>query len=161
MDPRLATTQQRVAADAIDDTGVLWSLSLLNETADTGHGSPLSDLSDAGHTSGQSYSQLHSTAACLPDQIRNASDTRPVGFPFLINSNPPAAANRNLTRQTEFGIENYPVIQLPDLFYSQLLDLKGDNHKYRLKWIDVPRDFFVGSSIGAAILLPFLKPEAV
>ena len=86
---------------------------------------------------------------------------RLVGFSFLINSNPAAAANRNLTRQTELGIENYPVIQHPDLLYSQLLDLKGDNRDYRLIWIDFLKDFFVGSSIGAAILFPFSEPEAV
>ena len=155
-----ATTQQSVVSDALADTGVLWFLSLFNVTADTGHGSPLSDQSDALHTIGGNYSQPYSTAVCIPDQIQDASDMRPVGFPLLINANPPEAANSNLTIQISNGTLDHPMILHPDLFYSQLSDSRGNDHEYMIKWIDFQKDLFPGSSIGAAILLPVLQPEA-
>lgn len=48
--PAIAPTTHAAIADALTRTGALWSLSLTNVTAKSGHGSPLSDQSDALHT---------------------------------------------------------------------------------------------------------------
>ena len=48
--PLAATTQHAAISNALTSTGALWFLSLTNVTARKGHGSPLSDQTDAVHT---------------------------------------------------------------------------------------------------------------
>ncbi|KAL8732573.1 MAG: hypothetical protein Q9181_003904 [Wetmoreana brouardii] len=153
----LATTQQAVITDALVTTAGLWFDSLTNVTAKAGHGSPLSDQSDATHTLATNYSQPYSAAVCLPDQVSNLTGSRPVAFPILYGINPLETATGNVTYQGPSGIELTGVIEHPDLFYHQLWDIPGQVQDYRLRWIELPNGSFNGSSIGAVILLPASK----
>ena len=152
--PMLATTEQAVVSDALATTGALWSLCLTNVTARTGHGSALSDQSDAAHSIAKNYSQPYSTAVCVPGPKGNVSYSEHVALPILVNSNPPELANGNLTYQGHASKHVADTIEHPDFFYHQLLDAPGSINEYRLRWIELPEDLFSGSSIGAAILLP-------
>ncbi|KAL9599780.1 MAG: hypothetical protein Q9179_003455 [Wetmoreana sp. 5 TL-2023] len=152
--PQITTTQQAVVADALATTGALWFLSLTNVTATSGHGTALSDQSDATHTIAKNYSQPYSTVVCVPDRIRNASDFRNIALPILLNANSPDLANGNLTFQGHTSMKITKTLKHPDFFYHQLLDTPGPAREYRLRWIELPEPFFEGSSIGAAILFP-------
>ncbi|KAL8902620.1 MAG: hypothetical protein Q9207_004533 [Kuettlingeria erythrocarpa] len=151
-----ATTQQAVIADALAEAASLWSLSLVNVTAGAGHGSPLSDQSNAAHRITSNYSQPYSTAVCIPDQFRNDTDSRKLSFPLLPFVNPSSSATRNHSYRTfpSGQIKFAMVIEHPDYSYHQLVNSSADSQDYRLEWIELSRDSFNGSSIGAAILLP-------
>lgn len=173
--PKVATTQQAVIADALTNTGSLWQLSLVNVTADTSHGSPLSDHSGGTHAIFKNYSQPYSAAACAHAEIHNDSDSRHVAFPLLLPFyHSPAAAAMNKTedkplvgpdprnhgRNGTLITGSVEAIEHPNYLYYQILDAPGDVQNYRLKWIELPGDIFNGSSIGAAILLPKLDPSS-
>ena len=153
--PVVATTPHAAIADAMTTTGALWFLSLINVTAKSGHGSPLSDQSDALHTIASNYSQPYSTVVCIPDSIHNSSDSRRLVLPFLPNSNMKSLANGNFTYSVgALGERTAQTIEHPDFTYRQALDVAGSATDYRLQWIDLPQVAFSGSSIGAVILLP-------
>ncbi|KAL8754912.1 MAG: hypothetical protein Q9184_004957 [Pyrenodesmia sp. 2 TL-2023] len=150
--PQVATTPQAVIADALTATASLWRLSLVNVTASAGHGSPLSDLSNSAHRIASNYSQPYSTAVCVPDQIKNESDSRKLAFPILPFTNPPSSVTRNQSYEIRGG--SVEIIEHPYYSYYQLLDTPRDTQDRTLRWIELPGDLFNGSSIGAAILLP-------
>ena len=152
--PAIATTPHAAIADALTTTGALWFLSLTNVTANSGHGSPLSDQSDALHTIASNLSQPYSTAVCVPDSIHNSSDSRPLVFPFLLNANAESLVTGNLTYQGWAGERTARVIEHPTFTYRQALDSPGPTTDYRLQWIELPQSAFSGSSIGAVVLLP-------
>lgn len=152
--PGYATTQQAVIGDALTDAGVLWFASLINVTAEAGHGSPLSDQSDAAHTIFSNYSQPYTTAVCVHGQVQDGTESKHVTFPLITGVNPPAMATFNTTSSTRHGPEPQQWITHPDFTYSQILDIPADANSYRLRWIPLPGDFFIGSSIGAAVRLP-------
>lgn len=152
--PDFATTQQAVIADALTDASVLWFASLINVTADAGHGSPLSDQSDAAHTILSNYSQPYTTAVCLHGRVQNGTESKHVTFPLITGVNPPAMVTFNTTSSTRNGPEPDQWITHPDLTYSQVLDIPADANGYRLQWIPLPGNLFVGSSIGAVVRLP-------
>ncbi|KAL8834804.1 MAG: hypothetical protein Q9170_003600 [Blastenia crenularia] len=152
--PSLATTSQAVVSDALSTTAALWFLSLTNVTANTGHGTALSDQSDATHAIAKGYKQLYSTVVRVPDRTTNIPDSRRVALPILSNANPRDLANGNLTYEGLFSEKVAEKIEHPDLFFYQLLETAGPTSDYRLRWIDLPDHVFHGSSIGAAILLP-------
>ena len=108
VNPRLATTQQSLVADALADTGVLWSVNLFNVTADTGHGFRcLTSLTQDKPLDRITVSRTVQRFACL---IRSEMLPTCAQWDFRFNSNPPDAANSDLARQTESRIENYRVI---------------------------------------------------
>ena len=149
--PLLATTQHVAVADALTTTGALWFLGLDNITATSGHGSPLSDQSDAIHTlSGESY-QPFSAVICASDIIRDKSDTRPVAFPLLYTFNDPSTTNANILSSDNFSV---PAILYPGISRAEIVSTAGSLSQYRLRWVELPQDLFNGSSIGAVILLP-------
>ncbi|KAL8842272.1 MAG: hypothetical protein Q9170_000598 [Blastenia crenularia] len=152
--PNAATTQQAVIADALSSVGALWFLSLVNVTANAGHGVPLSDQSDATHRITGNYSQPYAAALCLPDQIRNATDQRKLAFPFMFYTNQPNSATRNQTTESPTYPGQVQVIEHPDYSFAQLENTSGDDAGIRLQWIELRDDLFHGSSIGAAIILP-------
>lgn len=121
-------------------------------TAAAGHGSPLSDQSNAAHRIANNYSQPYSTAVCIADRIGNDSDFRLLAFPILPFTNPSSSATRNQSHGTHGG--SVEVIEHPNYSYNQLLDTPGDPQDHRLRWIELPGDLFNGSSIGAAVLFP-------
>ena len=148
--PAFATTQQAVIADALTQAGVLWFASLINVTANTGHGLPLSDQSDAIHTVSSNYSQPYTMGVCVHGKIGNYSINDTVQFPLLPGVNSPALATANLTD----GDGTIGYIRHPDLTFPELWETPGDLEGYRLRWVQFPEDLFTGSSIGAAVLLP-------
>ena len=149
--PMIATTQQVAISDALATTGALWFMSLYNITARSGHGLPLYDQSDAIHTlSGQSY-QPFSGAICAADIIRDDTDTRPVAFPLLYQTNDPSTTNANITLPDNFSV---PAILYPGISREDLVSTAGSLSQYRLRWAELPQDLFNGSSIGAVISLP-------
>ncbi|KAL8692746.1 MAG: hypothetical protein Q9218_002283 [Villophora microphyllina] len=152
--PQVATTQQAIIADALVDTGTLWFLSLNNVTASAGHGSPLSDQSSATHTLSGNYSQPYAKAVCVPDYINNSSISHKVAFPFLEGLDPLEAANGRLEYEGWHGTNEAKTIEHPGLFYSQLLEMPGNKHDYRLRWVELPETPCNGTSIGAVILHP-------
>lgn len=149
--PFISTTQQVAVADALTTTSSYWFLALGNVTAKGDHGSPLSDQSNSIHTlTGDSY-QPFSLGACLPDSIRNDTDTRPLAFPLLGNANDPAIANANIT--LENGHVRQAII-FPGLSRADITSNPGNTSQYRLQWIELPQPEFNGSSIGAIIMFP-------
>ena len=151
MIPHISTTQQAAVADALTTTSSYWFLALGNVTAKGDHGSPLSDQSNSIHTlTGDSY-QPFSLGACLPDSIRNETDTRPLAFPLLENANDPATANTNVTLQN--GHVRQAII-LPGLSRADITNNPGNSSQYRLQWIELPQPQFNGSSIGAIVMFP-------
>ena len=151
MVPHVTTTQQAAVADALTTTSSYWYLALLNVTAKGSHGSPLSEQSNSIHTlTGDNY-QPFSLGLCLPDSIRNTTDTRPLALPLLPRANDPAIANANIT--LENGQET-PAIALPGLSRANIRSNPRKSSQYQLQWVDLPQPQFNGSSIGAIIMLP-------
>ncbi|KAL9597630.1 MAG: hypothetical protein Q9219_005013 [cf. Caloplaca sp. 3 TL-2023] len=149
-----ATTQQAVIADALTDTSALWFASLANVTAGVGHGSPLSDQTDAAHTISSNYSQPYSTAVCLQLGHHNISRSNHVTFPLLVGVNPSSKASFNNTGSTPAGPKLFQWIVHPNLTYSQLMDMPAGADGYKLHWVALPEGNFMGSSIGAVVSLP-------
>lgn len=148
-----AVTQQAVVSDALSAAGSLWFGSLENLTANAGHGSPLSDQSNAIHRIVNDYKQPASKATCLPLEIGSNDASQLVAFPLLPLTHQPTLDARNLTSRIG-RIGPYKAIEHPNWTYSQLFDAPGDVEGYRIKWMESPQATFVDSSIGVAILLP-------
>lgn len=155
-----ATTQQAVVADALTEVGALWFLSLVNVTADAGHGSPLSDQLNAKHSIDFNYSQPYSVASCIPYLITNISDSNRIAFPALLTNTGPDVHIINRTYKAKLNtFDGYiaDVIEHPDYSYSRLLDVPGHDQEYKVKWIELPGHLFNGSSYGVTILTPLTK----
>ena len=154
--PVTAMTQHAAISDALTSTGALWFLSLTNVTARKGHGSPLSDQSDAMHTISNGYKQPYSTVVCIPDSVSNPEDTTAIGIPYLPNANAPALANGNATYDgCRPGTENTAqTIAHPSMTRGEMFGLSGSTTEYTLHWTDLAPDSFQGSSIGAIVVSP-------
>ena len=148
--PQFATTQMVATADALTTTGGLWFLGLNNVSMRSGHGSPLSDQSDALHTLGGESYQGFSTGICV-SEIIDDNDTQPVAFPLLYDSNDPTIANANITLVDGFSV---PGIVYPEISRGEITTLSGNTSQYRLRWFELPQPLFNGSSLGAVILPP-------
>lgn len=149
--PLIAVTSHVAIADALTTTGALWFMGLNNVTVTSGHGLPLYDQSDAIHTlSGESYEPI-SEAICTPDIIRDDTDTSPVAFPLLYTANDPSKTNAKITLSDNTSV---PAILYSDISRAEIVSTAGSLSQYRLRWVELPQEFFNGSSIGAIILLP-------
>lgn len=147
-----ATTQQSVVADALTETGGLWAHSVSNVST-SGHGSVL-QRQDAVHAIISGYYQPYTDASCATDVIHGPHDDKPVAFPV-----PPAVVADLMLDQTKYndsilGIHSFVY---PNITRDQILGTPGSIDGVRLKWVELPRDPFNGSAIGAVILLPRLK----
>ncbi|KAG7008901.1 hypothetical protein G7Y79_00004g014850 [Physcia stellaris] len=151
--PTVASVQHAAVSDAISNTGALWFLSLVNVTASSGHGAPLSDQSNAMHTIASNYSQPYSTSICLHDTV-SRTDAEPLGFPILPNANPSTLANGNLTYNDCKRERTARTIHHPSLLKQDLFEMSTSKTGLQLNWIELPQDHFEGSSIGAVISLP-------
>ena len=154
--PIVAMTQHAALADALTTTGALWFLSLTNVTAQSGHGSPLSDQSDAIHSISEGYKQPYSTVVCVPDSATSPHDETPLGIPNLPNANAASLANGNITYDgcspgTQITAET---IAHPSMTRGQMFNLSGSSTQYSLHWIELEPDLFLGSSIAAIVVLP-------
>ncbi|KAL8727498.1 MAG: hypothetical protein Q9166_006022 [cf. Caloplaca sp. 2 TL-2023] len=153
--PYAVTTQHGVVSDALTSTGALWYLALTNVTAGKGHGSPLSDQSNAVHMIHKDYSQPYSTAVCLPDTATSPDDKAPVEFPRLPNANKDAVAANATYHGCRPGSEKpAQVIAHPSVTRAQVFNLAEQSSQYKLHWIELEHERFSGSSIGAIIVLP-------
>ena len=151
--PYISTTQQAAIADAFATTSSYWFIALRNVTAKGDHGSSLSEQSNSIHTlTGDNY-QPFSLGVCLPDSIRDDSDTRPLALPFLQDANDPATANVNVTLPNGHVRE---AIVLPGLSRADIMSDPGNSSQHRLQWVELPQPQFTGSSIGAIVMLPRL-----
>lgn len=142
--PNFATTQHAAIADALTTAAQLWFLPLQNITAVAGHGSPLSDQSDAIHTIKSGYYQPYTNVDIIADTIQNASDSSTISLPWLPLANDPSLVNSNLTWQSiRFGdLRSDRAIALPNFPKSELLSTPNPTSEYRLRWLDLPASEF-------------------
>ena len=147
--PSVSTTQQSVIADALTETGVLWT-NMIGNVSTSGHGSVLQAL-DAVHTINNGYYQPYTTAFCTNDVIRGPHDNSAVAFPIspLIQASP----MMNETKYDSSMSDMYSFVY-PGITKDQILRTPGPLEESRLKWIELPQDPFNGSAIGAVISLP-------
>lgn len=155
------TTQQVAVADALTSTGALWFLSLNNVTAKSGHGASLADQTDALHTIQRDNYQPFSAAFCAQDSIQDILDDNPVAFPYIPTANQSSLINTNITYHSESGSTAVASgISYPGLSRRQILETPGSISDYRLRWVELPKDRFNGSTIGAVVLLPRLESNS-
>ena len=151
----LATTQQLVIADALSETGSLWTFAVSNVSRD-GHGSVL-QRQDAVHAINSGYYQPYTAASCAADVIHGPHDDRAVAFPI-----PPIVDPDVMLQQSEY---NDSILGTHSFVYTgltrdQILSTPGSIEESRLKWVELPQDPFNGSAIGAVILLPRSFPNS-
>ena len=160
-DTVIASTQQAAVADALTATGTSWFWATENVTT-KGHGNPQDQL-DAVHSITQDYYQPFVLVSCQPDVIYSLDDQRPVGFPL-----PPGTAPSMLNQSAynDSLLLGYPTspwnhslrpsyaIEYPGITRSEILRTPGPPDKNRLRWVELPKDPFNGTSIGAIALLP-------
>ena len=149
----VAFLHHAVVADALSTTGAIWETSLINITANPGHGSPLSDQTKAVHRIVSEYKQSSSRATCIPFGITNITSSQSVAIPLLPFTNLTKSNIKFIKSQTE-SMGQYLVTKHPWFTYAQLLDAPGDLENYRLKWLELPQETFVDGNIGLAILFP-------
>ena len=154
--PLLATTQHVAISNALTNTGSLWALALTNVTAQKGHGSPLSDQSDAIHSISHDYQQPYNSVVCIPDSARSIDDPTPIGVPYLPNANSVTFTDGNSTYDDCFSrtqvtarTKKYPLMTRGQMFNSS----KPSSH-FGLQWLALDRDLLEGSSLGAIVMLP-------
>ena len=145
----VATTQQSAVADALAETGNLWTYSVSNVSR-SGHGSVL-QRQDAVHAISSGYYQPYTSALCATDVIHSPHDESAVAFPA-----PPGVQAELMLGQSEY---NDSILGIPSFLYAgltrdQILSTPGSIEESRLKWVELPQDPFNGSAIGAVILLP-------
>ncbi|KAF6226151.1 hypothetical protein HO133_009017 [Letharia lupina] len=145
-DPIVGTTQQSVIADALTETGNLWTTFIANIST-RGHGSVLQQL-DAVHTIKNGYYQPYTIASCATDVIHGPHDDSAVAFPV-----PPADSMLNRTEYNDSILDVYSFVY-PGITKNQILGTPGSLEESRLRWVELPQDPFNGSAIGAVILLP-------
>lgn len=162
----LASTQQAAVADALTATGTMWSWALANVT-DKGHGHPEDQL-DAIHSITQDYYQPYALVSCQPDVINGLDDQRPVGFPLPPGS-PPSMLNVSAFDDSilpgyitsPFNKPSVPShsFQYSGITRSEILRTPGPLNENRLRWVELPKDPFNGTAIGAIVLLPSTEED--
>ena len=157
----LATTQQATVADALTATGVMWTLGI-SDVADKGHGHPQDQL-DAVHSITQDYYQPYTLVSCQPDVINGPDDQTPVGFPLLPGSIPSMLNVSAFDDSILPGYRNSPwnrsltpshAFEFSGITRSEILRTPGPLNENRLRWVELPKDPFNGTAIGAIVLLP-------
>lgn len=146
----IGSTQQSAIADALEETGELWTNGMLN-TSTKGHGSVLQRL-DAVHTIKEGYYQPYTTASCAYDVINDSYDDSAVSFPV-----PPGFPEDTWLNTAEINdsiLQGRPSFVCPGTTNNQIFSIPGSLEHFRLKWIELPQDPFNGSAIGAIILFP-------
>ena len=123
-----------------------------------GHGSMLDHL-DAVHSINNGYYQPYTLASCAHDTIFGYEDQQPVAFPI-----PPGSTKQmlNTSKFNDLILSCQPdhtpfpchAFIYPEITRSQILATSGPLEEYRLKWIELPKDPFNGTAIGAVVLLP-------
>lgn len=94
--PITGTIQQSAIADALTETGLLWTDAIANVST-SGHGSVLRQQ-DAVHTIKAGYYQPYTIASCETDVIRGPNDESAVAFPV-----PPGVEANLMLNQAEYN----------------------------------------------------------
>lgn len=92
LQPIIGTTQQSVVADALTETGQLWTDAVTNVST-SGHGSILQQQ-DAVHTIKNDYYQPYTIVSCAADVIRGLNDNTAVAFPVPPGVQPDLMLNK-------------------------------------------------------------------
>ena len=144
----VATTPQVAVADALSSTGLLWNLDRF-DVRTKGHGSILEEL-DAVHSITTGYLQPYTIASCEYDTIFGEEDHNALAFPS------PAGVDPQMLNTSSFddSILSTHAFVYPGITRSQLLNTSGSPNEYRLRWVELPKDPFNGTAIGAVVLLP-------
>ena len=144
----IATTQQAAVADALSSTGLMWNIARGNMTTKN-HGSVLDQL-DAVHSIASGYYQPYTIASCEHDTIYGYEDQNPVAFP-----SPPGTSPQMLnTSEWNDSILPSHAFTYTGVTKGRLMNTSGSQDDYRLRWIELPKDPFNGTAIGAVVLLP-------
>lgn len=139
-----STTQQAVVADALTTISALWIVGLQRAK------SSLNDQRDAVQTIASGYYQPYTVVSCGTDIIQGDFDTRPLAFPVPPGSSAEMLSTMNVTK----SVLEMPAIIYPGLSRSQILETPGSPDSYRLRWVELPRDLFNGTTIGAVAIPP-------
>lgn len=139
-----ATTQQAVVADTLTTISALWIVGLQRTK------SSFNDQRDAAQTIASGYYQPYTVVSCGFDVIEGDSDTRPLAFPVPPGSSVEMLSKVNVTK----SILEMPAIEYSGLTRSQILETHGSPDSYRLRWVELPRDLFNGTTIGAVAIPP-------
>lgn len=144
----VATTPQVAVANALSSTGLLWNLAR-SDMRTKGHGSVLDEL-DAVHSIITGYLQPYTIASCEHDTIFGEGDQNALAFPS------PAGVDPQMLNTSSFNdsILSTHAFVYPGITKSQLLNTPGSPSEYRLRWVELPKDPFNGTAIGAVVLLP-------
>lgn len=145
----VATTSMSVVADALTETGSLWTRSVTNIST-SGHGSVM-ERQDAVQAIKSDYYQPYTVASCAKDIIHDQQDESLVAFPI-----PPGVEAREMLDQTRYDNSSLgvPSFLFPGITKTQIFNTPGAVEQSRLKWVELPHNPFNGSAIGAVILLP-------
>ena len=157
----VTTTQQAAVADGLTATGTSWYWATENFTT-KGHGNAQDQL-DAVHSIIQDYYQPFTVVSCQPDVIYGPDDQRPVGFP-LPPATPPSMLNVSLYNDSILlGYPTSPwnhslspgyAFVYPGITRSEILDTPGSPEENRLRWVELPKDPFNDTAVGAIAFLP-------
>ena len=164
----LATTPQAAVADALSATGTAWAQGLTNVTTEA-HGHPEDQL-DAVHSITQDYYQPYALVSCDRDMINGLDDQRPVVFPLPPGS-PPSMLNVSAFDDSVLpgyptGLNNRSLSPAGAFVYSnitrsEILGTPGPPNENRLRWVELPKDPFNGTAIGAIIVLPTTEDDTI
>ena len=164
----LATTPQAAVADALSATGTAWAQGLTNVTTEA-HGHPEDQL-DAVHSITHDYYQPYALVSCDRDMINGLDDQRPVVFPLPPGS-PPSMLN--VSAFDDSALPGYPSnirnrslspaggFVYSNITRSEILGTPGPPNENRLRWVELPKDPFNGTAIGAIILLPTTEDDTI
>lgn len=154
----ISTVQQATIADAFQTTATVWDRAIRMGDSGGHHGSPFSDQRTAVHRITNDYFQPYSMAYCVRDAIEGPADYRPIAFPispgfqyYITDGFSKYGANAS--------IHGNPAIEYPSIVRAQLLELSGAGVHHMVKWVELPQDVFLGSTIGVIILLPQLPAQ--
>ena len=145
----IGTTQQSVIADALTETGELWT-DVVASVSTSGHGSVL-QRQDAVHAINSGYYQPYTVASCATDVIRGPNDDSVVAFPVPPGVEASLMLNQAKYNKSVLGVYSFVY---PSITKDEILDTPGSIEQSRLKWVELPQEPFNGSAIGAVILLP-------
>ena len=155
-----ASAPQSAIADALVAMGNLYYLAVTDSESIT---LPAARGRDLVYTIKDSNYQAYPSASCGRDTINGLADESPVYFPIppgIIE--PDLLHNKSLNNSVfefhRFGniIEDWYIsaLKYTDISRSELYETHGALSDYRIRWVELPQDPFISSTIGAIVLLP-------
>ncbi len=100
------------------------------------------------------YFQPYTVGTCAQNSIQDPEDERPLAFPA-----PPWILPEYIPEpQVDPTSFEPPTFPFSGLTRAEALNSAGPSSENRLRWVELPRDPFNGSAIGAVILLAEQAP---